>query len=100
MNLMPLVETIERLIKPAGKPYALVLNRIDPRATSDEDDAKHAFTQLGLPHLNTTVRSYKAHQTASGTGLTSKSYARTRSEVKATKDFEQLTTELLTRIGN
>jgi len=99
MNLLPLVETIERTIKPAGRSYAVVLNRLDPRAITDEPEARATFNQLDIPVMNSAIRSYKAHQTASGTGLTSDRYARTRSEVKATKDFQDLTNELLAKLG-
>lgn len=99
VTLMPLLETIDRLVKPAGIPYAVVLNRLDPRASNDGAEAETAFEKLNIPYFKTTVRSYKAHQTASGSGLTSYDFAKTRSEAKAALDFTNLATEIKERLN-
>jgi len=94
LTLEPLVEAIERVIKPSGVPYRVLLNRMEPRFPSVAHNAAGVLERLGLDHFRTFVRGYMEHQFASNDGKVTTSYGSDPASVKAASDFARLALEL------
>lgn len=90
-----LIETVEKVVKPAGVDYRVLLNKVDPR---HHDAERLEFHQLldgaGLPHFQRVIREYKAHSKAPLLGEVVTQYAESRDTFKAIDDYRRIALEL------
>lgn len=91
MTLGPTEYTIERVIRPLGIPFLVVVNKYDPRDGTDElrkvwgwCDA-HGYQRAPQP-----VRRYKIHAAAAERGLVVTRYATSGTALRAREDFTNL----------
>lgn len=92
----PAARTIEKVIKPSGKPFKVLINNWDPR--DGDHDLLQTFEYVerrGYPRFNTIIRHYKLHTRAPVAGLTVITYARHRVALEARQDFFKLALEVL-----
>ncbi|MBF6137827.1 ParA family protein [Nocardia otitidiscaviarum] len=91
----PTARTIERVIKPRGLDFTVVINNWDPRdGESDLSQTQNFIKKSGWPLANTVVRHYKVHTRAAADGLVVTEYPRNRVSLLAQADFSQLALEL------
>ncbi|WTU05833.1 ParA family protein (plasmid) [Kitasatospora sp. NBC_00070] len=91
----PTARTIERVIKPRGLPYRVVVNNWDPRdGKADLEDTRAYITAMGWERTNAVVRRYKLHTRASAEGKVVTQYQRNRIAMEAREDFFRLALEL------
>lgn len=90
----PTERSIEKVIKPLGIPFTVVINHWDPR---DGDTGLVAVAQFvmeqGWPLCNTPVRRYKVHASAARQGTVVTQYAPNRISLEARGDFTKLALE-------
>lgn len=92
----PAARSIEKVIKPFGKPWRVLINNWDPRdGTSDLEQTKGYIEAKGYPRFNTVVRHYKLHTRAPAEGVTVVQYAKNRVALEARQDFFRLALEVL-----
>lgn len=90
----PTWDTIERVIKPRGLPYSVVINNWDPRdGTTDLEQTREFVLANGWPLANTVVRRYKLHERAAADGLVCTQYPSNRTAANAREDFFRLALE-------
>lgn len=91
----PTARTIERIIKPRGLDFLVVINNWDPRdGTTDLDQTKDFVRANGWPLANTVIRHYKVHTRAAAEGLVVTEYPKNRVSMEARQDFQRLALEL------
>jgi chromosome partitioning protein len=91
----PTARTIERVLKPRGIPFHVVVNDWDPRdGQLDLRQTAQYIRQMGWPMCRTVVRHYKLHTRASAEGLVVTQYAKNRVAMEAREDFFRLALEL------
>lgn len=94
LAFQPTANTIERVIKPRGIPYGVVINNWDPRDGTVDLDQTRAFVRAkGWPLYRTVVRHYKLHTRASADGTVCTQYKPSRTSAEAMKDFMSLALE-------
>lgn len=95
LTFVPADTTIQRLVKPSGKPYWVVINLWDPRdGRTDLDDTIGFVDRKGWPRMQTVIRRYKLHSRAAAEGLVCTQYAKSRVGLEATGDMMRLALEL------
>jgi chromosome partitioning protein len=94
LAIMPLITTVRTLVAPRGVPYRVLLNKVDPRSPGDVDDARTLLTAQGIPMFTGVVRTYKAHERASLSGLVVTQYPADRSGARAVEDYRRVALEL------
>jgi chromosome partitioning protein len=86
--------TIERVLKPRGLPYKVVINAWDPRdGKADLEDTEEYIDKQGWPRTRTVIRRYKVHTRASLEGLVVTQYPKNRISMEARQDFYRLALE-------
>ena len=91
----PTARTIERVIKPTGLPYRVVINNWDPRdGKADLEDTQAYIEAMGWPAARTVIRRYKVHTRASVEGRVVTQYPKNRVSMEAREDFYRLAIEL------
>jgi chromosome partitioning protein len=91
----PTARTIERVIRPRGIPFRVVVNGWDPRdGVRDLQQTAQYIRKMGWPLCNTVVRRYKVHTRASADGLVVTQYPKNRVAMEAREDFFRLALEL------
>lgn len=91
----PTARTIEKVIKPSGLPFTVVVNNWDPRdGTADLEDTQAYIDAQGWPRARTVIRRYKVHTRASVEGKVVTQYAKNRVAMEAREDFFRLGLEL------
>lgn len=95
LSVKPLMRTVEKLVVPAGVPYRVLVNKVDPRVPQDADDALEMLRTYEIPHFTTTLRTYKVHTFAPLAGEVVTQYTG-RASMRAVEDFRKLHSELLT----
>ncbi|GAB4590364.1 nucleotide-binding protein [Nocardia sp. IFM 10818] len=91
----PTARTIEKVVKPLGLDYLVVVNNWDPRdGTADLEQTKDFVRANGWPLANTVVRHYKVHTRAAADGLVVTEYPKNRVSMEARADFSKLALEL------
>lgn len=91
----PTMQTIERVLKPRGIPYLVVLNNWDPRdGTLDRDETLKFIDNNGWPRATTVVRRYKLHAKAAADGHVVTEYPKSRVALEARLDFSELAHEV------
>lgn len=95
LSVKPLMRTIDRLVKPAGVQYRVLVSRVDPRVVSDALNTFEMLDTYEVPHFATYVRTYKTHTFSPLDGVVATQYVG-RSSMRAVEDFRKLHAELLT----
>ncbi|MEZ0069927.1 chromosome partitioning protein [Streptacidiphilus sp. MAP12-20] len=94
MGFEPTQNTIERIIKPRGIPYLVVISNWDPRdGTVDLEDTKAFVRAQGWPLARTVIRHYKLHSRAAADRQVVTRYPKSRVSQEAQKDFLNLALE-------
>jgi chromosome partitioning protein len=94
LAVVPLMTSIRTVIAPREIGYRVLLNRIDPRAPRDAEDARDLCENAGVPVFATAVRAYKTHSSAPLAGKVISTYGESGTELKAATDFRRVATEL------
>ncbi|MEV8311215.1 ParA family protein [Streptomyces flavidovirens] len=95
LGFQPTQRTIERVVKPRGLPFRVVINNWDPRDGKADLDQTRAFVEAqGWPLARTVVRHYKLHTRASADGLVVTQYGANRVALQAREDFFRLALEV------
>lgn len=95
LSFVPADTTINRLIKPLGLAYRVVVNLWDPRdGRADLEDTMAFILQKGWPCAKTVVRRYKVHTRAAAEGLVCTQYPKNRVSMEAREDILRLALEL------
>ncbi|MEU6054269.1 ParA family protein [Streptomyces xanthochromogenes] len=90
----PTARTIERVIKPTGLPYTVVINNWDPRdGKADLEETQEYVRAQGWPLANTVIRRYKVHTRAGVEGRVVTQYPDNQVSMKARADFTNLALE-------
>jgi chromosome partitioning protein len=92
----PAARTIEKVIKPSGKPFKVLINNWDPRdGDHDLNQTVEYIERRGYPRYNTVIRHYKLHTRAPVSGQTVVTYAKNRVALEARQDFFKFALEVL-----
>ena len=94
LAIMPLIQTIETVVKPAGRPYRVLLNLADPRSPQETDEARTLLTKRGIPTFAAAVREYKSHKRAPLAGEVVTQYPKDRYSAMAVDDYRRVALEL------
>ncbi|MFF1354928.1 ParA family protein [Streptomyces sp. NPDC058297] len=95
LGFQPTQRTIERVVKPRGLPYRVVINNWDPRDGKADLEQTRAFVEAqDWPLARTVVRHYKLHTRASADGLVVTQYGANRVALQAREDFFRLALEV------
>ncbi|AYG05535.1 ParA family protein [Gryllotalpicola protaetiae] len=95
-SIRPLVTTIDRLVRPRGLPYRVLLSRVrrDEPGRKRRDETIATLDELGQPHFQSDVREYTVHEDAPMTGDVVTTYPPSRGAIGALDDFKSLALEL------
>ncbi|MCI3279177.1 ParA family protein [Streptomyces cylindrosporus] len=86
--------TIEKVLKPRGLTYNVVVNNWDPRdGRADLDDTNAYIDAQGWPRTRSIIRRYKVHTRASADGVVVTQYPKNRVAMEAREDFYRLALE-------
>jgi chromosome partitioning protein len=97
----PTVRTIDQLIRPRGVPYAVLMNRVDPRVPNQLLDLERLIdTRLESPRFAAYFRQYLLHAHASLSGEVITSIPDTRRTAKAISDVTAVAYELVGRLAS
>jgi chromosome partitioning protein len=69
MDVVALIETVRREVRPSGVRHRVLLTRVDARSRGEAEEARGALAGAGIPVFDHLVREYKAHRTASLLGI-------------------------------
>ncbi|MFI6878474.1 ParA family protein [Streptomyces sp. NPDC050400] len=95
LGFQPTQRTVERVVKPRGLPFRVVINNWDPRDGKADLEQTRAFVEgQGWPLARTVVRHYKLHTRASADGLVVTQYGANRVALQAREDFFRLALEV------
>lgn len=95
LAVMPLLRSVRDVVDPHGVPYRVLLNLVDPRSSTEIEEAKQLLDAAGVPTFITAVREYKAHKRAPLEGLVVTQYSgRDRYAGKAVDDYRRVALEL------
>ncbi|MFI6641419.1 ParA family protein [Streptomyces sp. NPDC050504] len=95
LGFQPTQRTVERVVKPRGLPFRVVVNNWDPRDGRSDLEQTRAFVQAqGWPLARTVVRHYKLHTRASADGLVVTQYGANKVALQAREDFFRLALEV------
>ncbi len=98
----PLVETITEIVRPAGVPYRVLLNKIDPRVPIELAEAQELIDTAELARFAASIREYKIHKMAPVEGKVVTQYADADSRIaaKAREDYRRVALELTSLWAN
>jgi chromosome partitioning protein len=97
----PTVRTIDRLIRPRGVPYAVLMNRIDPRVPHQVPDLERLIDErLESPRFAAYFRQYLLHAHASLSGEVITAVPDTRRTARAISDVTAVAYELVGRLAS
>jgi chromosome partitioning protein len=95
LSFDPTARTINKVVKPRGLPYTVVINNWDPRdGTYDLNQTKEFIKLNKWPLANTVIRHYKLHARASADGQVVTEYPTNRVALQAREDFYRFALEL------
>jgi chromosome partitioning protein len=95
LSFDPTARTINKVIRPRGIPYTVVINNWDARdGQRDLDETKEFVKANGWPLAHTVVRHYKLHARASADGQVVTEYPTNGVSLRAREDFYRLALEL------
>ena len=91
----PTARTINKVIRPRGIPYIVVINNWETRdGQRDLEETKEFVRGNGWPLAHTVIRHYKLHARASADGQVVTEYATNGVSLRAREDFYRLALEL------
>ncbi|WP_234701547.1 ParA family protein [Streptomyces malaysiensis] len=91
LSWAPAEFTIERILKPRGIPFLVVINLHDPRdGDTALDKVKQWIDERGYPRMADPIRKYKIHAHAAENGLTVVEYKESGTALRAREDFMSL----------
>jgi chromosome partitioning protein len=100
LAINPTVRTIDRLIRPRGVPYAVLMNRVDARVPHQLADLERLIgTRLASPRFSAYLRQYLVHAHASVSGEVITATPDTRRTANAIWDVTAVAYELLGRLS-
>ena len=100
MSLEPADRFIDELVIPAGKPYSVLLTKVDLRSASQEVAARAFFEDVDKPVFRSAIHDYRAFAYAYQDGVFASSGASRRPNArKAAGDYQQAAIELLSTIA-
>jgi chromosome partitioning protein len=95
LSFDPTARTINRVIRPRGVPYIVVINNWETRdGQRDLDETKEFVKANGWPLAHTVIRHYKLHARASADGQVVTEYPTNGVSLRAREDFYRLALEL------
>jgi chromosome partitioning protein len=95
LSFDPTARTINKVIKPRGLRYLVVINNWDPRdGTYDLNETKDFVKANGWPLAHTVIRHYKLHTRASADGQVVTEYPSNRVALQAREDFYRFALEI------
>ncbi|WP_183520042.1 ParA family protein [Mycolicibacterium sp. BK634] len=95
LSFDPTARTINKVIRPRGIPYLVVINNWDPRDGQGDLRETQAFVKAnGWPLAKTVIRHYKLHARASADGQVVTEYPLNRVALQAREDFYRFALEL------
>ncbi|MFV1501372.1 ParA family protein [Mycobacterium kansasii] len=95
LSFDPTARTINKVVKPRGLPYIVVINNWDPRdGTHDLNETKEFIKANNWPLAHTVIRHYKLHARASADGQVVTEYPLNRVALQAREDFYRFALEL------
>lgn len=93
MDLAILIETIQQVVTPAGKPHRVLLTKVDTRCLGEVLDAQKTLKEMGIPACKAFIRVYKAHERAALEGVPITKW-RGNNAREAESDYRQVAEEL------
>jgi chromosome partitioning protein len=88
LSFDPTARTINKVVKPRGLPYTVVINNWDPRdGHYDLNETKEFIKRNGWPLANTVIRHYKLHSRASADGQVVTEYPTNRVALHAREEY-------------
>lgn len=95
LSFDPTARTINKVLKPRGLRYLVVINNWDPRdGVGDLNQTRDFVKANGWPLANTVIRHYKLHARASADGQVVTEYPLNRVALQAREDFYKFALEL------
>jgi len=95
LSFDPTARTINKVVKPRGLPYTVVINNWDPRDGVHDLNETKEFVRLNKwPLAHTVIRHYKLHARASADGQVVTEYPTNRVALQAREDFYRFALEL------
>jgi len=95
LSFDPTARTINKVIRPRGVPYIVVINNWETRdGQRDLEETKEFVRGNGWPLAHTVIRHYKLHARASADGQVVTEYATNGVSLRAREDFYRLALEL------
>lgn len=93
MDLMALIETVQKAVVPRKIAHRVLLTKVDPRSLRETLEAQNTLLELGIPACHAFVRSYKAHERAVLEGVPVTQW-RGKHGREAEADYRRVTEEL------
>jgi chromosome partitioning protein len=94
LSVAPLIKTIQQLVIPSGKPYRVLLNKVDPRRMGIAEEARQMLLRKDIPTFYVSVRKYVAHEDAPAAGEVVTQYSGDRYSAQAIDDYRRVALEL------
>jgi chromosome partitioning protein len=95
LSFDPTARTINKVLRPRGIPYLVVINNWDARdGKQDLDQTKDFVRANDWPLAKTVIRHYKLHARASADGMVVTEYPLNRVALQAREDFYKFALEL------
>jgi chromosome partitioning protein len=95
LSFDPTARTINKVLRPRGLRYIVVINNWDPRdGTHDLNETRDFIKANKWPMARTVIRHYKLHARASADGQVVTEYPANRVALQAREDFYKLALEL------
>lgn len=94
LSFPSLGNTIKEIAIPAGVPYRVLINKMDSSRKTVVDEIFAQLDAMGMPHFNTAIRRYVAHERAPQEGLVVTSYPKGRETRNAIDDYRLVAQEL------
>ncbi|NMG06604.1 ParA family protein [Brasilonema sp. UFV-L1] len=93
MDLTVLIETVQQVVIPVGKPHRILLTKVDSRSLGEALEAQNTLMQMKIPACKTFIRAYKAHERAALEGVPITQW-RGKNAQEAQSDYRQVAEEL------
>lgn len=93
MDLMALIETVQKAVVPIKVAHRVLLTKVDPRSLRETLEAQNTLLELGIPACHAFVRNYKAHERAVLEGVPVTQW-RGKHGREAEADYRRVTEEL------
>ena len=94
LDIQALIQTIKKLVAPAGVTHRTLLTIVDPRSLGDALDAQSSLMEAGIPVFSSFIRAYKIYERIPDDGI-SIIQAKGKNAGVAASDYKKLADELL-----